>query len=243
VWARQQEFTLLPDHEFSLVGEGTEIMADEDHGRSIVLMAVGAVVVLIALFLPLFTVRYAPPGGSAVLYGHSISAFTEKITGWQFATTASYTRLLWVFVALLGITALRLFWAVSGKEPATLPAAKYVHALAHSVIAVGWLLLLGFAVLVGTESMPTDGEKGVLASFATNPFSSAARNSLGNPTTAHLSATLGIGWILLLIGIALGALGIWKKVTITAVAVAALLFILHFVSHPLSVFVSDLVGF
>jgi hypothetical protein len=220
-------------------------MADEDKGVPIFLMATGAAFVLLALFLPLFTVRYAPPGGSAVLYGHTISAFTDHITGWQFATTASYTRVLWVVIVLVGIAGLRLLWALGWDwlNPAAVPATKYVHAIAHSVIAVGWLLLLAFGVLVGTESMPTNGEKGILSSFAVNPFSHAAQNSPGNPATAHLSATLGIGWLLLLIGIGLSAVGIWKKVTLSAVAIVALLFILHFVNHSVYDFFSDFVGF
>jgi hypothetical protein len=217
-------------------------MADEDEGAPIVLMAVGAAVIFIALFLPLLVVRYAPPGGSAVLYGHTVNAFADTITGWQFATTAQYSHILPALLALLVLGVLRLARRIWFEDVSPAPM-QYVHALAHVVVSIGWLLLLAFAVLVGTESMPTDGEKGILPAFQANPFSPASPQSLNPPVTPYLSAGLEIGWFLLLIGIAIGAFVIWKKVAAIAVALIVVLIILRFADHSLFVWFTNWLGF
>jgi len=71
--------------------------------RRKVLRGVSATVVLVALSLPLFTVRYLPPGGSARLYKHRINAFVDPITGLQFATTAHWTHILPAVTAIVAI--------------------------------------------------------------------------------------------------------------------------------------------
>src|SRR5690348_4306106 len=71
----------------------------------------GACIVLIALFFPLFTVTYNPPGGSALVAGHRISAFVDVISGWEFANSAAYFRLLPAMVfmfASAGVGLIRL---------------------------------------------------------------------------------------------------------------------------------------
>jgi hypothetical protein len=69
---------------------------DYDEPGALAFTIAGAGFVLIALFLPLFTVHYSPPGGSAVLYGHRVATFVDNITGWQFAHAARWTHLLYV---------------------------------------------------------------------------------------------------------------------------------------------------
>ena len=49
----------------------------EDGIGAVAVTAVAALALLIGLFLPLFTVTYAPPGGAGVVNGHPMNAFTD----------------------------------------------------------------------------------------------------------------------------------------------------------------------
>jgi hypothetical protein len=107
--------------------------------------AAGRLLIFIGLFLPLFTVHYSPPGGSAIVDGQRIGAFTESISGWQFATTALWTNLLYVlgifFLPIAGV-----ILAAMDLEGAKF-AVKPVVALFRIVVGVGWLLLLGLGLI------------------------------------------------------------------------------------------------
>jgi hypothetical protein len=203
---------------------------DDDGVGSLVLTTVGAIVVLVALFLPLFTVHYSPPGGSAVVYGHRIYAFTETITGWQFANAAQWTHLLWVAgifalpIAVMVFTALEL---EAGKL-----VSKLTHSLMHVVVALGWLLLLGIGLVENYLTMPYAGEKGILPEFQESPFTPGYQASLppGGPTP-HLSASFGVGWFVLLAGILLGILGLWRLVIAVLIFAILSLILTHIFSH------------
>jgi hypothetical protein len=211
---------------------------DNDDSRALTLMTVGGGLILIALLLPLFTVRYSPPGGSAILYGHRVPAFVDNITGWDFAYTARWTHVLYAAgLILLPIVA----WVLHGKtkDQALRAVTDYAYSVFCIVVAFGWVLVLGFAILVGTVSMPTDGEKGILPSFQANPLSPGYQSSPTNPTTPHMSASLGFGWILLLVGIGLGIYGMWRKVALTTIILIALLIIFRFAWHPAYTFLVD----
>jgi hypothetical protein len=60
-----------------------------------------------------------------------------------------------------------------------------------------------------------------------------------NPPTPHMSASLGFGWILLLLGIGLGIYGMWRKVAVSTVILIALLIILRCAWHPAYSFLID----
>jgi hypothetical protein len=199
----------------------------DDDVRSVILPAVGAVLVLIALFLPLFTVHYSPPGGSAVLYGHQVEAFTDSISGWSFANAARWTHLLWV-VGILALPLVVLILQAAEAEAGTF-IAKLVHSLFHVVVAFGWLIVLGFGIIAGTVVMPYSGEKGILPEFQQSPFTPGYQQSLPNSAgTPHMSASLGIGWFLLVAGIGLGIIGLWWQVILVTVIAILTLILTHF---------------
>jgi hypothetical protein len=214
---------------------------DDESVGSVILATFGAVLVLIALFLPLFTVHYAPPGGSAVLYGHRVDAFTETITGWQFATTARFTDLVFILgILLLPILALVL----SGAEGLKVLSLS-VLALFEVVVALGWLILLGIGLIENSLVMPYGGEKTILSSFHQDPFSTGDSQTLqklglNNPPTPHFYATFGVGFILFAIGIVLGLIGLWKWVLGATVLTVIVLVILRFADHALF---NDVSGF
>ena len=79
----------------------------DDEAAGIALTSAGVVIVIAGVILPLMTITYSPPGGSASLYGHQIRAFHDTITGLQFATTASYTHVLLAVLALIGLSIFR----------------------------------------------------------------------------------------------------------------------------------------
>jgi hypothetical protein len=56
---------------------------------------------------------------------------------------------------------------------------------------------------------------------------SAARNAWVEPQ--HLAAAIGLGWLVLLIGVAIGAAGMLKPVAVTAVGLFILLIALRIV--------------
>ncbi len=66
----------------------------EDENNHLGMTIGGAILAFIGLFLPLLIVTYTPLGGSAIVYGQRISAFTDVISGWQFASAAPYFKLL-----------------------------------------------------------------------------------------------------------------------------------------------------
>lgn len=196
----------------------------------------GGLLIFIGLFLPLFTVHYSPPGGFAIVDGHRISAFTESISGWQFATTALWTNLLYVlgifFLPIAGV-----ILAAMDLEGAQF-AVKPVVALFHIVVGVGWLLLLGLGLIEDSLVMPAAGEKEILPSFHQDPFSSGYASTLrslglNNPPTPHFSGSLGIGWFLVLIGVLVGVIGLWRWVAGVAVLLVFILVILRFADHSL----------
>lgn len=209
---------------------------DEDEIGPTIIVTVGAVLVLIGLLLPLFTVHFNPPGGSAIVDGHRIHSFTETITGWQFATTARWTDILYV-LGLLILPVLTLILTLTGAGAVQF-LTKPAMALFQIVVAIGWLLLLGLGLLENYLVMPAGGKKAVLASFHTDPFSTGYqkvldRLGLNHPPTPHFSGSFGAGWFLLLIGIIVGMVGLWRWVIGTAVVVVVFLVILRFADHSL----------
>lgn len=209
---------------------------DDDDIVGVVIVTFGAVLVLIGLFLPLFTVHFDPPGGSATVYGHRVDAFTETITGWQFATTAQWTDILFV-LGILILPVVTLTLSAAGLEAVQF-ITKPAMALFQIVVAVGWLLLLGIGLIENSLVMPTGGEKEILPSFHQDPFSTGyqqtvQRLGLNNPPTPHFSASFGVGWFLLLVGILIGLAGLWRWVIAMAVLVVVFLVILRFADHSL----------
>lgn len=205
---------------------------DEDEGGSPVLTIIGAVIVFIALFLTLFTVRYSPPGGSAVLYGRTVKSFVDPISGWQFANAAQWTHLLWI-AGILALPVIALICTAVGFGFGTVVSYGF-HALVHIVVAFGWVLFLGFALLEGSLVMPTDGERGILPAFQANPFSHGYQQSIpNNPPTPHLTASIGIGWFVLLIGIAIGFWGVWKLALLLTVVMVVLLVVTFYADNSL----------
>lgn len=210
-------------------------------------IVVGACIVLIALFFPLFTVTYNPPGGSALVAGHRISAFVDTIGGWEFANSAAYFRLLPTLVFMFisaGLGLLRL-WLPDGTANTVIQALSnvfkihfvkiandYLHAFIHIIIAFSWLLVLLLAMIIGTPAMPVSGEAGILPSFQVPPYAPAA----AHPVTVevpHLSVTIGIGYFILLLGIIIGGLAVFKKVVRIVIALLVILPILYFVDKAI----------
>lgn len=210
---------------------------DEDEGFvGFGIAAFGGLLILVGLFLPLFTLDYSPPGGSAIVDGNRIHAFTESISGWQFATTARFTDVLYVLgIFLLPIAGMIMAGAgIDGVQFVVKP----VVALFHIVVGVGWLLLLGLGMIEDYLVMPAGGEKEILPSFHQDPFSSGYANvlrrlGLDNPPTAHFSGSLGIGWYLVLLGVIIGVVGLWRWVAGVAVFLVLVLIIMRFADHSL----------
>ena len=50
---------------------------DEDGTGAVAVTAVAALALFTELFLPLFKVAHAPPGGAGVVNGHPMNAFTD----------------------------------------------------------------------------------------------------------------------------------------------------------------------
>jgi len=82
--------------------------------------------------------------------------------------------------------------------------------------------------------MPTDGERGILPAFQANPFSHGYQQSIpNNPPTPHLTASIGIGWFVLLIGIAIGFWGVWKLALLLTVVMVVLLVVTFYADNSL----------
>jgi hypothetical protein len=205
---------------------------EEEEGGSTALTIIGAAIVFVSLFLPLFTVHYSPPGGAGVVYGQTVKAFTDSISVWQFANAAQWTHLLFVF----GILLLPVVAAVcknAGFEAGSVLSYGF-HAFIHIIVALGWVLFLGFAILEGSLVMPTDGEKGILPAFQANPFSHGYEQSLGNnPPTTHLTASLSIGWFVLLVGIGIGIWGVRAIALVVTILMIILLIVTFYADNGL----------
>jgi len=165
-----------------------------------------------------------------------MDAFTDTITGWQFATTARWTDILFV-LGILILPVVTLILSAVGLEAVQF-ITKPAMALFQVAVAVGWLLLLGLGLLENSLVMPTGGEKEILTSFHQDPFSTGyqetiQRLGLNNPPTPHFSASFGVGWFLLLVGILVGLFGLWRWVIGTVVIVVVFLLILRFADHSL----------
>lgn len=210
-------------------------------------IVVGACIVLISLFFPLFTVTYNPPGGSALVAGHRISAFVDVIGGWEFANSAAYFRLLPTIVFMFvssGVGLIRL-WLPDKSASAIINtlstifgsnlikiANDYLHAFVHIIIAFSWLVVLLLAMIIGTPAMPVSGEAGILPAFQVPPYAPAA----AQPVTVevpHLSVTISIGYFILLLGIVIGGLAVFKRVVHIVIALIVILPILYFVDKAI----------
>ena len=209
---------------------------DEDGIGAVAAAAVAALALLVGLFLPLFTVSYAPPGGSALVYGHPVQAFTETVTGWQFISTAHWTELLY----LLGLLVLPVVTLIAWL--AGLGAAQYVTkpvmALCGTVVAAGCLLVLGLGLLAKPLVMPAAGQHSVLSSLHTDPFSSGYQQTvqalgLNNPPTPDFVASFGTGWFVLAAALLIVLVALWRWVAYVAVTLAAVLVILRFTDPAL----------
>jgi hypothetical protein len=95
----------------------------EDGIGAVAVTAVAALALLIGLFLPLFTVTYAPPGGAGIVNGHPMNAFTETVSGWRFITTARWTELAYVLALLVLPLATLVAWLAGLGAATRFPAA------------------------------------------------------------------------------------------------------------------------
>lgn len=209
---------------------------DENRIGAVAVTAVAALALLVGLFLPLFTVRYAPPGGVGIVNGHPMGAFTESVTGWQFISTAHWTELLYVLGLLVLPVATLIAWL------AGLGAAQYVTkpvmALCGTVVAAGCLLVLGLGLLAKPLVMPTGGESAILSSLHTDPFSSGYQQTvqalgLNSPPTPDFLASFGTGWFVLAAAVLIVLIALWRWVAYVAVILAAVLIIFRFTDPAL----------
>jgi hypothetical protein len=209
---------------------------DEDGIGAVAVTAVAALALLVGLFLPLFTVSYAPPGGSGVVNGHSMGAFTETVTGWRFITTAHWTELLYVLgLLVLPVVTLVAWWAGLGAAQYV---TKPVMALCGTVVAAGCLLVLGLGLLAKPLVMPAGGQSAILSSLHTDPFTSGYQQTvqalgLNRPPTPDLLASFGIGWFVLAAAVLIALLALWRWVAYVAVILAAVLVIFRFTDPAL----------
>lgn len=209
---------------------------DEEGIGAIAVTAVAGLAFFIGLFLPLFTVSYAPAGGAGVVNGHSMNAFSETVSGWRFITTARWTELVYVLALLILPLATLIAWR------AGLGAAQYVTkpviALCGTVLATGCLLVLGLGLLANPLVMPEGGEKYILSSLHADPFSSGYQQSvqllgLNNPPTPDFLASFGVGWYVLAAALGITLLVLWRWTAHVAVLLAAMLIILRFTDPAL----------
>ncbi len=209
---------------------------DEDGIGAVAVVAVAGLALLVGLFLPLFTVSYAPPGGTGLVYGHPVGAFSQTVTGWQFISTAHWTELLYV-LGLLVLPVVTLIAWLAG-----LGAAQYitkpVMALCGTVVAAGCLLVLGLGLLAKPLVMPTAGQHAILSSLHTDPFSSGYQQTaqalgLNNPPTPDFVASFGTGWFVLAAALLIVLIALWRWVAYVAVILAAVLIIFRFTDPAL----------
>ena len=209
---------------------------NEDGIGAVAVTAVAALALFIGLFMPLFTVTYAPPGGTGMVNGHSMSAFTETVSGWRFITTARWTELGYV-LALLILPLVTLIAWLAGLSAAQY-VTKPVMALCGTVLATGCLLVLGLGLLAKPLVMPAGGEDYILSSLHTDPFSSGYQQSLqllglNNPPTPDFLASFGTGWYVLAAALGITLLVLWRWTAHVAVILAAMLIIFRFTDPAL----------
>ncbi len=209
---------------------------EEDGIWAVAVTAVAALALFIGLFLPLFTISYAPPGGTGVVYGQPVNAFSETVSGWRFITTARWTELACV-LALLILPLVTLIGWLAGLGAAQY-VTKPVMALCGTVLAAGCLLVLGLGLLANPLVMPEGGEKYILSSLHTDPFSSGYQQTvqllgLDNPPTPHFLASFGVGWYVLAAALGLTLLVLWRWTAHVAVILAAALIIFRFTDPAL----------
>ena len=201
----------------------------EDGIGAVAVTAAAALALLIGLFLPLFTVTYAPPGGAGVVNGHPMNAFTETVSGWRFITTARWTELACVLTLLVLPVATLVAWL------AGFGAAQYVTkpviALCGTVLATGCLLVLGLGLLANPLVMPEGGQDYILSSLHIDPFSSGYQQTVqllglnNNPPTPHFLASFGVGWYVLAAALGVTLLVLWRWTAHVAVLLAVVLII------------------
>jgi hypothetical protein len=210
---------------------------EEDGIGAVAVTAVAALALFIGLFLPLFTIHYAPPGGAGTVNGHPMNAFSETVSGWRFIRTAHWTELVYVLALLILPVVTLLAWL------AGLGAVQYVTkllmALCGIALAAGCLLVLGLGLLANPLVMPEGGEQYVLSSLHADPFSSGYQQSvqlLGlnhNPPTPHFLASFGAGWYVLAAALGVTLLVLWRWTAHVAVLLAAILIIFRFTDPAL----------
>src|SRR5205809_4295010 len=188
---------------------------DQEQYKRAVMTFCGGIIALVALFFPLLTVTYAPPGGSAIVYGQRMAAFVYTMNGWQFANRATYFLLrptIILLLSLAGIDFIRLLLPSSSASSVISTIAHifhlkptgiildFVQAFVHVVISFTWLLVLLLVVIFASVTMPTSGEAGIAASFQVTPqLMPTGQAAIGPGPTPYLSAALDIGYYLLLI--------------------------------------------
>lgn len=200
----------------------------EDGIGAVAVTAVAALALLIGLFLPLFTVTYAPPGGAGVVNGHPMNAFTETVSGWRFITTAHWTELACVLTLLVLPVATLVAW-LAGFGAAQY-VTKAVIALCGTVLATGCLLVLGLGLLANPLVMPEGGQDYILSSLHIDPFSSGYQQTvqllgLNNPPTPDFLASFGVGWYVLAAALGVTLLVLWRWTAHVAVLLAVVLII------------------
>ena len=209
---------------------------NEDGIGAVAVTAIAALALFTGLFLPLFKVTYAPPGGAGVVNGHPVNAFTETVSGWRFIATARWTELVYVLALLILPLATLIAWL------AGFGAVQYVTkpliALCGTVLAAGCLLVLGLGLLAKPLVMPKGGEKYVLSSLHTDPFSSGYQRSLqllglNNPPTPDFLASFGVGWYVLAAALGITLLVLWRWTAHVTVLLAAMLIIFRFTDPAL----------
>jgi hypothetical protein len=209
---------------------------DEDGIGTVAVTAVAALALLVGLFLPLFTVSYAPPGGSGIVYGHPVGAFTETVSGWHFIATAHWTELLYVLGLLILPVVTLVAWL--GGLGAAQYITKPVMALCAVVAASGCLLVLGLGLLAKPLVMPAAGQNAILSALHTDPFSSGYQQTvralgLNNPPTPDFIASFGTGWFVLAAALLIVLVALWRWVAYVAVILAAVLVVFRFTDPAL----------
>jgi hypothetical protein len=209
---------------------------DEDGTGAIAVTAVAALALLVGLFLPLFTVRYAPPGGSGVVSGHPMAAFSETVTGWQFVTTAHWTELLYVLVLVI-LPVATLIACLAGLGAAR-HVTRPVIALCATLAAAGCVLVLGLGLLAKPLVMPAGGKQQILAALHTDPFTSGYHQTalalgLNGSPTPHFAASFGAGWFVLAAALLIVLITLWRWVAYVAVLMAAVLILFRFTDPAL----------
>ncbi|WP_194905296.1 hypothetical protein [Catenulispora rubra] len=209
--------------------------------RGLILMWLGTAIFLIALPLPLFGAKFNPPGGSQVLGGHRITAFDFHASSLQFAHAAPESRLWDLIFLLIAGTLLRTAVVVTdrlginvSKVDSVHAVAKVIHGAMASIVALGWVLVLGGLILltstpIARPAVPATGEAGILPSFE-HPTSTAV------PTfeTPWFTVSLGIGMAVLAVGIILSllSLGAYAPLSIMLYIISVIvLAIVHHLFH------------